>query len=116
MHRDEIGLITFPYIILASLLFPPIFAYKKTLCLFFVEFAVNLTTMTIARVSRGGRSEDLQSLEATTESERHDKDELENDADHKELVSTYGCEDYLLRWLPNIGNHDHVSHAATKPR
>jgi hypothetical protein len=32
--------------------------------------------------------------------------EVESDADHKEMTRTYGCDDYLSRWLPNIKQRD----------
>lgn len=71
--------------------------------------------MAIATVSRTGKSENVQSLETGTESDRRGKDEFESDADYKEMTSVCGSDDYLLRWLPNITNHKQVSVTETKP-
>ena len=32
--------------------------------------------------------------------------EFESDVEHKEMTRTYGCDDYLSRWLPNIKQKD----------
>jgi hypothetical protein len=32
--------------------------------------------------------------------------EFESDIEHKEMTRTYGCDDYLSRWLPNIKPKD----------
>ena len=32
--------------------------------------------------------------------------EAESDVDHREMTRTYGCDDYLSRWLPNIKQKD----------
>ena len=38
--------------------------------------------------------------------------EFESDVEHKEMTRTYGCDDYLSRWLPNIKQKDEP----TQPR
>lgn len=48
------------------------------------------------------KHDEIGSSESLTTSDVCREAEFESDADHKEMTQTYGSDDYLSRWLPNI--------------
>jgi hypothetical protein len=55
------------------------------------------------------RAEDTHEEMESSDSSVWREVEFESDADHKEMTRTYGCDDYLSRWLPNIKQKDEAA-------